>query len=251
MRDYVVVIPARYESTRFPGKPLTNILGKTMLQRTVEQCYKVVAETLVYVATDDSRVAQHCEEIGVRCIMTSPKCLTGTDRIAEFAQHVDALAYINVQGDEPVFNPNDLKLLIERTVNASFSSKSQRMIINGYTEIETEAELYNHSVPKVAISLNEELLYMSRSAIPGNKKGHGFNFGYRQVCLYSFSKMALFDFARYGKKTPFEESEDIEILRFLEMDCRVEMVKMSNLSQPVDNPQDVDLVKEIIKERNL
>ena len=110
---YIVVIPARLQSSRLPGKPLINLCGVPMIVRTYRQCLKVVPAELVYVATDSDEIRIVCEKQGIRVVMTSSNCRTGTDRVAEVAQKVEADTYINVQGDEPVFNPEDLRELIK------------------------------------------------------------------------------------------------------------------------------------------
>jgi 3-deoxy-manno-octulosonate cytidylyltransferase (CMP-KDO synthetase) len=101
-KKYIIVIPARYKSTRFPGKPLIDLNGKSMVQRTYEQCLKAVPKDLVFVATEDSRIQKHCEDFEMNVILTSDDCLTGTDRVAEVADTIEADYYINVQGDEPL-----------------------------------------------------------------------------------------------------------------------------------------------------
>jgi 3-deoxy-manno-octulosonate cytidylyltransferase (CMP-KDO synthetase) len=108
----VLIIPARYSSTRLPGKPLIKIKGIPMIIRTCKQCLKVVPAKNLYVATDDKKVEKCCKEHGIQTIMTSKKCLTGTDRVAEVAKKIKSETYINVQGDEPIFNPIDLKKII-------------------------------------------------------------------------------------------------------------------------------------------
>ena len=109
---YYLVIPARYKSKRLPGKPLMDICGVPMIIRTYNQCKKVIPESKILVATDDKRIKKICECENIQTIMTSTKCLTGTDRVAEVAKKIKAKIYINVQGDEPLFNPRDLKNLI-------------------------------------------------------------------------------------------------------------------------------------------
>ena len=109
---YLVVIPARYESSRLPGKPLIELNGLPMVIRTYRQCLKVVSAELICVATDDDRIQQVCTAEGIRVVRTSNECLTGTDRIAEVARHEQADVFINIQGDEPVFNPGDLVALL-------------------------------------------------------------------------------------------------------------------------------------------
>lgn len=236
----ILVIPARYKSTRFPGKPLLVLDGKTMIQRVWEQCTKAIEPNLIFIATEDDRILNHCKENGLQCLITSDNCLTGTDRIAEVSKQIDADYYINVQGDEPIINPEDIKKII------SLLSPNHDLILNGYCELDNEEEYRSLSVPKVAVRKDGRLLYMSRSPIPGNKSNN-FNIGFRQVCIYAFPKKALEDFSREIEKTPFEKEEDIEILRFLEMGYDVQMVKMSKDSIPIDNPEDVEKVLKRIK----
>jgi len=231
----VIVIPARYSSTRFPGKPLLQLHGKTMIQRVYEQCLKAVEAEAIYVATEDSRILDHCNKLGIQCILTSDDCLTGTDRVAEVSNVIQADYYINVQGDEPVFNPEDIRNLISHLPSANGK------ILNGYCEITSESDFRSTSVPKVVFREDKRLLYMSRATIPGNKK-NAFGFGYRQVCIYAFPKSALNAFASRKDKSFFEKEEDIEILRFLEMGYDIQMVEMSSESIPIDNREDVEKV---------
>ena len=231
----ILVIPARYASTRFPGKPLIDINGKSMIHRVYDQCKQAIDPSLIYVATDDERIENHCNKLGIQTIMTSSNCKTGTDRVAEVAEKIDADYYINVQGDEPVFNPNDIQNILE------ILPKANGGIVNGYCEILTREEFFSVSTPKVVFRADERLLYMSRSPIPGNKQKE-YRFGYRQVCIYGFPKNALEMIAKNNDKTPFEEQEDIEILRFLELGYDVQMVELSNESIPVDNPEDLEKV---------
>lgn len=236
----ILVIPARYKSTRFPGKPLLVLDGKTMIQRVWEQCTKAIDSNLIFIATEDDRILNHCKENGLQCLITSDNCLTGTDRIAEVSKQIDADYYINVQGDEPVINPEDIKKII------SLLSPKHDLILNGYCELDNEEGYRSLSVPKVVVRKDGRLLYMSRAPIPGNKSNN-FNIGFRQVCIYAFPKKALEDFSREIEKTPFEKEEDIEILRFLEMGYDVQMVKMTKDSIPIDNPEDVEKVLKRIK----
>ena len=234
---FIVVIPARFESSRLPGKPLIKILGVPMILRTYRQCLKTLSAKQIFVATDDKRIETFCKENNINVIMTSSDCKTGTDRVSEVAQKIDCDFYINVQGDEPLMNPEDLRLLIDS------AEQNPSSIINGYCEIGKEDDFFSSSTPKVVFDNNKNLLYMSRAGIPSNK-GHQFTFGYRQVCMYSFPKDSLYDFSQKKQKTLFESEEDIEILRFLEMGFNVQMIKMSDLSIPVDNPEDITLVEE-------
>jgi 3-deoxy-manno-octulosonate cytidylyltransferase (CMP-KDO synthetase) len=238
-----LVIPARYKSTRFPGKPLTDIAGKTMLLRVFEQCAKAFPKEAIYVATEDERIMKYCEVNGIQGILTTDDCFTGTDRVAEAAEQLDADVYINVQGDEPVFNPDDIKLLLEQV------KAHPEQVYCGYCDIDDEAMYLSHSTPKMVMGLKGQLLYMSRSGIPGNKAG-SFNFAYRQVCAYAFPKDALKIYKACTSKTPLEQEEDLELLRFIEMGYPVQLVKMSKLSIPVDHPEDVSKVIERLNHDN-
>jgi len=234
-----IVIPARLASTRLPEKPLIDINGKSLIERTYLQCIKAFDRESVYVATDSEKIYNHCQEKGMHVLMTSEKCLTGTDRIAEFATLMPADYYINVQGDEPLTNPNDILSVINAI------SERKGSIINGYASIENEEDYFSNSIPKVVFRPDGRLLYMSRSPIPGNKQNR-FIKSWRQICIYAFPKEALLTFAAKRQKTTLEEMEDIEILRFLEMGYEVHMIQLSGNSIAVDTPEDVKKVKKAL-----
>lgn len=241
MKNYVIVIPARYQSSRLPGKPLIDLEGKSMLLRTYEKCIEAVDANLVYVATDDDRIVQHCKIHQIQVILTSKTCLTGTDRVAEFAKQIKAKTYINVQGDEPIMNPKDILKIIETIKDYPED------IINGYACIDREEQYRSVSIPKVVFRPDGRLLYMSRSAIPGNKRG-SFIRSWRQICVYAFPYNALIDFAKQISKTTLEEQEDIEILRFLELNHEVRMIELSKDSLAVDTQEDAEKVRILIQE---
>jgi len=213
-----------------------------MLLRTYEQCLKVEKRENILVATEDESIEKFCINNNIQVLLTSHDCKTGTDRVAEVAQQIKKQYYINVQGDEPVFNPEDLQLLI-RNVSTFPGS-----IINGYTQIIDEADFHSPNVPKVVFNSNNDLLYMSRSAIPGNKN-HKFSLGFRQVCLYAFPRDLLIEnfSPNQDHKETLESIEDIEILRFIERGYKVKMIKMSNHSIPVDTSEDILKVEAFLK----
>jgi len=235
-----IVIPAREKSTRFPGKPLANILGQPMILHVWEKCIQALDKQNVFIATDSDKIKNVCLGYGMNVIMTNESCLTGTDRVYEASLKIDADILINVQGDEPLISPDDIKLIIDK------AKLNPTKIINAMTKITSEKEFFSNSVPKVIFNQKSNLLYMSRAGIPSNKK-HSFIFGYKQVCIYAFPKDSLELFYKYGKKTTFEEVEDIEILRFLELGYSIEMVKVSEASIAVDFPQDIKKVEKILK----
>lgn len=230
---YAVVIPARYQSSRFPGKPLVDLLGKTMIQHVWERCCEAVGQELVYVATDSQKIESVCVEFGARVIMTSSGCLTGTDRLAEANKQLNMDFIINVQGDEPLINPEDILTVID-----AYKS-NPNTIINAMCSIDNEEDFRSSNIPKVVAAKDGKLMYMSRSPIPITKEGK-FEYAFKQVCIYAFSKKHLNFFAAYENKTPIEKIEDIEILRFLENDIPVKMIKVSSSSIAIDVPEDVE-----------
>ncbi|MEZ0153478.1 MAG: 3-deoxy-manno-octulosonate cytidylyltransferase [Candidatus Reddybacter sp.] len=236
---YAIVIPARYQSSRFPGKPLADILGKVMVERVWEQCCKAVAAELVYIATDSKLIRDKCLGFGAQVVMTSSSCLTGTDRLAEANEQLNCDFLINVQGDEPIIEPNDILKVLRQFQQVG-------NVTNAYCRINSESEFRSLTVPKVVFSQSKKLKYMSRSPIPITKSG-GFSIAHKQVCIYAFSREQLKFFADHKQKTPLEAVEDIEILRFLEADIPVDMVEVDSGSIAVDIPSDVNNVIEFLK----
>jgi len=234
MRTFIVVIPARFASTRFPGKALAELGGKSVLHRCFLQVQKVVPAADIYVATDDQRIATECETQGMQWVMTSSECLTGTDRVAQVAEGISADWYINVQGDEPFLDPHGLQSVI----NSALASASEVAVINAYAPIDSEAEFRSATVPKVVTTRAGKLLYISRAAIPTDKS-LGFLGANRQVGLYAFRQPALAAFAHTSVKTPIESLEDIEILRFLELGYEVSMVEVPRGGIAIDTPEDL------------
>jgi 3-deoxy-manno-octulosonate cytidylyltransferase (CMP-KDO synthetase) len=240
---FSVVIPARYQSSRFPGKPLVDILGKPMIQRVWEQCCLAVGQSLVYIATDSEEIDKKASEFGAQVIMTSSDCLTGTDRLAEANLQLNCDFIINVQGDEPLINPEDIKTVIEEYNN------KPNTIINAMCRLKNEDEFRSFTIPKVVTSKSGNLLYMSRSPIPVTKTNQ-FSSGFKQVCIYAFSKEHLEFFSSHQQKTEIEGIEDIEILRFLENDIPVKMIEVEASSIAVDVPDDVQKVIKLLKIKN-
>ena len=227
-----VIIPARYKSTRFPGKSLIDINGKPMIIRVVEIACKAVGKENVFVATDDERISDVIEDYGYNYIMTTD-CPSGTDRVAQASRLMEADIVLNVQGDEPVLNPNDIERVIEH------KKKHMDSVVNCMSKIDSE-EANNVNTIKVVTNYDNDLIYMSRSPIPATKVGLSDN-TYKQVCIYAFTKEQLEKFYKM-KKTLLELDEDIDILRFLEMGINVKMIETFGTTQAVDIPEDVDKV---------
>jgi 3-deoxy-manno-octulosonate cytidylyltransferase (CMP-KDO synthetase) len=238
--DYAIVIPARYASSRFPGKPLADILGKPMIRHVWERCIAAAGREHVYVATDDARIRAACEDFGARVVMTSADCLTGTDRVAEAAHSLDYAFLVNVQGDEPMLDPGDIVAVAEAY------RRFGGAVVNAMTAIRDEREYHSRNVPKVVATQDGRLMYMSRAAIPANKSGT-FEQAWKQVCIYCFSPAQLAAFASVRAKGPIERIEDIEILRFLDLGIEVRMVELAASSIAVDTPQDLERVVDALR----
>lgn len=239
----VVIIPARYKSSRFPGKPLVNLLGKPMILWVAKLCEEAVGTPNVYIATDDNRIAEVVAAAGYQFIMTSRECSTGTDRLAEAAKQVTADIYINVQGDEPLVNPNDIINII------NVKKRCYDEVVNGYCAISSYEDPSSVNIPKVIFTQDRHLVYMSRKAIPGFKDGScAPDKFYKQVCIYGFNADELSDYANYGKRSHLEASEDIEIIRFFEWGKKIRMVETSLGSLAVDIPEDVVQVEQRLRE---
>ena len=238
----IIVIPARYESSRFPGKPLKKLFGKPMIQWVAELSAKAVGQENVYVATDDNEILNTVTQLGFKAILTSKNCLTGTDRLVEVAQKIKADIYINVQGDEPLVNPKDIKKVIDT------KKKNPNEIINGYTIINKNEDVNSLNIPKVIFTNDKRLVYISRQAIPGFKeKKNEPEVYYKQVCIYAFNRKELIEYGNYGHKSILEQFEDIEVLRFLEWGKIIRLVQTSPGSLAVDEPKDVEKVEAALK----
>lgn len=246
--DVTCVIPARYDSTRFPGKPLVPLLGQPMVIWVAKACEKALGRDNVVIATDDERIHGVAKEYGFRSEATSSSALTGTDRVAEAARKLGTGTIINVQGDEPLVSPADIQK-ISRAHQAN-----PLLVVNGYIAITREENPARTTLPKVVLDQQGNLLYASRRDIPGSKapepRTDHTNY-LKQVCIYGFSQEQLENFASYQQKTPLEEAEDIEILRFLEMGQRVRMVRTESPSLAVDTPEDVATVESAMKRLKL
>ena len=215
-----------------------------MLRRCWERCAQVFPPEHIWIATDDERIVDHCREAGMQVTLTPASCLTGTDRVAAAAKFMTADYYMSVQGDEPVIDPQDIAVTREAALRNSGA------ILNGFCPITDPQDNEDRKIPKVVFRQDRRLLYMSRSPIPGSKAPVQIQ-ACRQVCIYGFPPAALEAFASTGAKTPLEQLEDIEILRFLELGYEVQMIRLSTSSFSVDVPQDVLTAERLIRERGL
>lgn len=241
------IIPARYKSSRFPGKPLAKINGIEMIKIVYTRCYEYLTPLGIdiFVATDDSRIMNFCKKNNLKSIMTSQKNITGTDRIIEVSKKIESDVFLNIQGDEPLVNKKDLFKIINEVKENGYKYD----VFAGYSKIIDSEDFYSSKIPKMVFNDEKELIYTSRAPIPGNKT-MSFQNSFRQICIYSFSKAILNKIPLNNKKT-LEEIEDLELLRFLENDIKVKMVEMSSDSLSVDFPEDIKKVEKILNnERN-
>lgn len=240
---FLVVIPARLRSKRLPNKPLIQIKGLPMIVRTYNQCRKATGVENIIVACDSKKIANICKIHKIRYLMTSQKCLTGTDRVYEVSKKIFAENYINVQGDEPVFNPSDLKKVIKFILN----KKNTKHVLLGYTNFNSKKIMENRNIPKIVFNKNLELIYASRAGIPSSKSLDNYR-GFRQILVYNFPRKIFQNYKRLqNNKKLLEKKEDIEILRFIENGFKVRLIKLSNKSKSVDTLEDIKKVKKIIK----
>jgi 3-deoxy-manno-octulosonate cytidylyltransferase (CMP-KDO synthetase) len=246
----IAVIPARYQSSRFEGKPLAEICGKLMIQRVYERACQVKEFSEVYVATDDARIFNACEERGVKVIMTSTSHRTGTDRIGEVASKIPADLYVNIQGDEPLIEPETIRKAIIPFIE---NPDTDIQVTNLMTEIHDPVDLINFTVPKVIASGDGRGVYLTRSAAPFPKGNIDVKY-YKQVCVYGFTPAALQFYCDYGKKygkAKIEAIEDIEILRFIENGFRVQYIEVDSETIAVDTPNDLKRVIRYIQDNNI
>ncbi|PHQ28288.1 3-deoxy-manno-octulosonate cytidylyltransferase [Leeuwenhoekiella nanhaiensis] len=236
------IIPARYKSSRFPGKPLIEILGIPMIIRVANIVADALGKENTIIATEDNRIKKLVESYDFQVVMTSENCLTGTDRVWEVAKQIKADIYINIQGDEPVLDPRDILKIAEEKVNFP------DYVINGMIDIGSNEDPNNINIPKVLVNRNNELIYMSRLAIPGKKEQTTDLPKYKkQVCIYAFSYNDLKAYGEANGKAEYEKFEDIEILRFFDFNIPIKMVETSRNSLAVDVIEDVANVERYLK----
>ena len=240
------VIPARYKSSRFPGKPLADICGKPMIWWVYQQCKKVKDFNEVYVATDDQRIFDACKSLQIEAIMTSDTHKTGTDRIGEVAMKIPADLIVNIQGDEPLLEPSTIQVAIE-----PFYHDPLLQVSNLMTKITDPVDAVNFTVPKVITNREGIGVYLTRATAPYPKGSLDYAY-YKQVCVYGFRPEALQFFCDYGikyGKAKIEAVEDIEILRFIENGYKVQYIEVNSETVAVDTPNDLEKVRTIVAEK--
>ena len=236
----ICIIPARYSSTRLPGKPLKDICGKPMICRVYERaCLSKLADEVI-VATDDERILHAVEKNSGRAMMTRADHKTGTDRLAEVAEKFpDAEVVVNVQGDEPLIEASLIDELIEQ-----FDDENLQMATVA-TELFDEDEMNNPNNVKVVIDKKNNALYFSRSLIP-YPRNSGKAKVYKHIGIYAYRRSFLLNYAKM-EPTELEQSESLEQLRALENGYKIRVIKSNCKFIGVDTEEDLRLVNEIIK----
>jgi 3-deoxy-manno-octulosonate cytidylyltransferase (CMP-KDO synthetase) len=229
------IIPARYGSSRFPGKPLADIHGKSMIQRVYEQCKKTSVLQEVIVATDDARIEAHVKSFGGKVILTSPEHQSGTDRCAEIAAGLDCDAVINIQGDEPFIDPAQVELL------ASAFENSNTQIASLVKKITSAADVANPNVVKAVLNLQNEAIYFSRSAVPYNRTPGNEVTYYKHIGIYGYRKQVLLHITRLPVST-LEKAESLEQLRWIENGYRIALRETDLETLAVDTPEDLQRI---------
>lgn len=238
----LAVIPARYASTRFPGKPLADINGKTMIRRVYEQVQKSKRVNHVVVATDDERIFEHVNAFGGVCLMTRTDHPSGTDRCAEVARRFPSAKYVlNVQGDEPYIQPEQIDLLVN-----TLEENPKFPIATLAKAIEQPETLQNPNVVKTVFSEKNGAIYFSRQPIPFVRgttpenwlSQHVF---YKHIGLYGFRRSTLLKIARLSP-TPLERAESLEQLRWLENGLRIAVGITELETIGIDSPEDLEKI---------
>ena len=245
--DYLAIIPARFSSSRFPGKPLVDIGGKPMIQRVYEQASKIIDD--IYVATDDDRILQAVHEFNGKAVMTSPDHKCGTDRCAEAVKLIEESTgkeykiIINVQGDEPFLQPEKLD-----TLKLCFNTPDTQIatLIKPITDPEN---IFNENRPKVIINSRKEAIYFSRSPIPfvrdrmRNEWGTSHQF-YLHIGLYAYKKNTLLAITKLNP-SPLEIAESLEQLRWIENGYKIKVEITGHDYLGIDTPEDLDKIRKM------
>jgi len=234
MNKIVAIIPARWASTRFPGKPLVEILGKPIVQHVWERCREATDIDAVIVATDDKRIAEVAAKFGADVSMTKTSHTTGTDRLGEVASRLRGVSHvINVQGDEPAIDP---KLISDLAV--SLRREPRLQMITAAARFPANADLENPNQVKVIMDLNGNAIYFSRYAIPYVRNQRDAIQPMQHLGIYGYRLSFLKKFISW-KPTPLELAESLEQLRALEHGTAIRVIQATKRSVGVDSPDDI------------
>ena len=241
--DIVIVIPARYGSTRLPGKPLVSLAGTTMIQRVYQRTKLSKLATRVIVATDDDRILKAVEAFGGEARMTRTEHRTGTERVAEVAAHTDGQVFVNVQGDEPLLEPEVVDAAISALLEDAATS-----IASVATAIKNKPDILDPNIVKTVLDFDDNALYFSRAPIPWLRDAaatmevrH-----LKHLGLYVFQRDALLEYPTLPQGT-LEKIEQLEQLRWLENGWKIRIAEVQHDSVSVDVPDDIPKVEKLLQ----
>jgi len=235
----VAIIPARYDATRLPGKPLALIAGRPLIEHVYRRASSAHRVSAVLVATDDDRIADAVAAFGGTAVMTRADHQSGTDRLAEAASHLACDIVVNVQGDEPMLDP--------AAIDAAVASLDDPAVVMSTLRTPlAPGDAANPSVVKVVVDLRGDALYFTRASVPFVRDGQPPAQAWRHLGLYVYRRDALNDFARLAP-TPLEQAEGLEQLRALEHGLRIRTVETLTLSPSVDTPEDLARVRQLME----
>lgn len=236
------VIPARYQSSRLPGKPLADICGKPMLWWVYQQVKSVKEFTRVIVATDDERIYDACKQYDFDVIMTSPDNRNPTERTQEVSEKVEGDIYVFVGGDEPLIEAQAIQKVVRYAC-----ALPEFYVVNAMTTIKTSPEVIDFANIKMVANENGDGLYTSRSPLPYPKGSLAFEYK-KFVGMCAFTKEAL-DFFVSTPQSMLEKTEECDLIRFIEHKKNVKFVDVSCRTISVDTPKDLEIVRQIMSER--
>lgn len=238
--NIIGVIPARYGSTRFPGKPLAELKGKKILQWVVEGARTSQRLSKIFVATDDSRIYDFCKKIQVDVLMTDVDCATGTDRIYQATKNLNFDHVINIQGDEPMISKDYIDPLAQ-----SFLADANLSMATLACDLTAE-DLHNLNAVKVIINQSNEAVYFSRFPIPFSREPFSSDLAMKHIGMYGFSKKFLERFCA-TPQSALEKAESLEQLRALYLGVRIKVLRVNKPTYGVDTPEDLQKLEALLK----
>jgi 3-deoxy-manno-octulosonate cytidylyltransferase (CMP-KDO synthetase) len=243
--EIIIVIPARYGATRLPGKPLVSIAGTSMIQRVYARAKLSKMATHVIVATDDERIMKEVEKFGGEARMTRTEHRTGTERVAEVAAHTEAQIFVNVQGDEPLLNPE----VVDAAVSALLEEPAAS-IATVATPIKVPGDIMDPNVVKTVLDFDDNALYFSRAPIPWVRDTGGKVQArhLKHLGLYVFQRDALLEYPTLPQGD-LEKIEQLEQLRWLENGWKIRVAEVEHDSVSVDVPEDVERVEKLLQKK--
>lgn len=241
--NIIGVIPARYESTRFPGKPLADICGKPMIWWVYQQVKKVEELSEVYVATDDERIKKECEKYDIKVVMTKSTHVNHISRVKEVSDLINANLYVCINGDEPLIDKNSISKVIKKAINTS-----ELFFVGAFRYLTNPVETIDSANIKIVTNHENKAIYISRTPIPYPKGTLLFQYK-KYVGIECFTKEAL-DYFVITKMGELEKIEDIDHLRYLENGKILLFQEVKSESISVDTKKDLEKVRQIINGRN-